>query len=176
MKAPYRNALKTRILIRETILRMLSGNKKLSDITVSDVVDEANINRGTFYNHYGSPIEVLEEMKNELMDKLEKGLEIAASNKDIDAFIDFVIDHCKKNEEEYRKVINAIPTSTIDDMKGKFIQQLYRIDEKLDAFKIHLAINGIAGLYLDYLKGSISFTYDEASVKLKAFLHQYLAI
>ena len=64
MKAPYRNAIKTKILIRETVISLLSKNKTMNDITVSDVVEAANINRGTFYNHYSSPIEVLEEMKN----------------------------------------------------------------------------------------------------------------
>ena len=108
MKAPYRNAIKTKILIRETVISLLSKNKTMNDITVSDVVEAANINRGTFYNHYSSPIEVLEEMKNELMDSLSEGLKVANLNRNLDAFIDFIIQHCRENENDYRKIIKAI--------------------------------------------------------------------
>ena len=43
MKAPYRNVIKTKILIRETVISLLSKNKTMNDITVSDVVEAANI-------------------------------------------------------------------------------------------------------------------------------------
>lgn len=172
MKAPYRNAIKTKILIRETIISLLNKNKTVNDITVSDVVEAANINRGTFYNHYSSPIDVLEEMKNELMTQLSEGLKVANLNKDLDAFIDFIIEHCRKNEQDYRKIIKAIPMSIIDDLKQQFIRELEKMNFNIDEITIHILVNGIVGLYLDFMKGTIHTSYDELSKKLKKFLHQ----
>lgn len=171
MKAPYRNAIKTKILIRETVISLLSKNKTMNDITVSDVVEAANINRGTFYNHYSSPIEVLEEMKNELMDSLSEGLKVANLNRNLDAFIDFIIQHCRENENDYRKIIKALPMSTIDDLKQKFILELEKMNFNIDDITIRILVNGIVGLYLDYMKGTIQISYEELSIKLKKFLH-----
>ena len=97
MKAPYRNSIRSKKLIREAMIQLLN-KKSLTDITVSDIVKTANINRGTFYNHYGNPIDVLEEIKEELMQKLSTTLKISKEKKDVDSFLSIVLEHFKKNE------------------------------------------------------------------------------
>jgi len=52
-KAEYRSAVRSRRLIH-TALADLLLEKPLDKITVTDVVNRAEINRGTFYLHYRS--------------------------------------------------------------------------------------------------------------------------
>lgn len=170
MRATYRNAIRSKQLIREAMITLLN-KKSLTEITVSDIVKTANINRGTFYNHYGNPIEVLEEIKEELMQKLSNALKLSKEKNDVDSFLNTVIEHFRKNEEEYRKIIDAIPMSVIDKMKQELINEIETLKPDIDNLSLSLIVNGIAGLYLDFLKDKVSFSYDEITRTLKEFIN-----
>ena len=43
--------IKTRKFIREAVLRLLS-QKKIEEISITELAEEAQINRKTFYNYY----------------------------------------------------------------------------------------------------------------------------
>ena len=45
---------KTKKLIRSTFAQLIKENDGLDKVTVSELVRRADINRGTFYNHYDS--------------------------------------------------------------------------------------------------------------------------
>ena len=47
-KAEYRNALRSKALIKDSFVTLMQA-KPLEKITVTDVVNKAQINRGTFY-------------------------------------------------------------------------------------------------------------------------------
>ncbi len=170
MRATYRNAIRSKQLIREAMITLLN-KKSLTEITVSDIVKTANINRGTFYNHYGNPIDVLEEIKEELMQKLSNALKLSKEKNDIDSFLNTIIEHFRKNEEEYRKIIDAIPMSVIDKMKQELINEIATLKPDIDNLSLYLIVNGIAGLYLDCLKDKVSFSYDEITRTLKEFIN-----
>ena len=59
MKATYRNSVKSKKLIRSALITLLEKKQDITNITVSDIVKTANINRGTFYNHYNNLIKVI---------------------------------------------------------------------------------------------------------------------
>ena len=59
----------TRRLLQEGLLRLLN-HEKLEEISVTALCKEAGINRATFYNHYNSPSQLLEEMEQELVNEL----------------------------------------------------------------------------------------------------------
>ena len=117
MKATYKNALRSKQLIRQALITLLDKKGSMSEVTVSDICHEANINRGTFYNHYGNTTDVLEEIKDELMQSLDLALRTSSKNGDIDGFLASMLDHFKRNEAEYRKMVNAIPISLLDNVK-----------------------------------------------------------
>lgn len=68
-KAEYRSAIRSRKLIREAFLKLLN-EKDLQKITVTDIVTLADINRATFYAHYPDVRGVVEEIENEIIDKM----------------------------------------------------------------------------------------------------------
>jgi len=71
-KAEYKSAIRSRRLIKEAYIGLLK-NTDANKISITAVVREADINRGTFYAHYRDPQDVLEEITN---DFLENFLEI----------------------------------------------------------------------------------------------------
>lgn len=65
-----RRIRKTRRLLRQCITELLK-EKKIQDITVREISDMADINRGTFYLHYKDVFDLMEQIESELLDELE---------------------------------------------------------------------------------------------------------
>ncbi len=69
-----RNALRSKRLIRQAFISLIK--KKPADrITITDIVNEANINRATFYAHYSCLKDLIDEIEKEVIDKLMDLLE-----------------------------------------------------------------------------------------------------
>lgn len=60
-----RRTRKTKAVIRQTLTRMLM-EKDLKDITVSELTERADINRGTFYLHYKDIYDLFEQTEREI--------------------------------------------------------------------------------------------------------------
>lgn len=60
---------KTRQKIRLTLIELLS-EKRLGEITVSELSLRAEINRKTFYRHYSDIGEVVEDLEQKMIDDL----------------------------------------------------------------------------------------------------------
>ncbi|MFB1081635.1 TetR/AcrR family transcriptional regulator [Jeotgalibacillus sp. JSM ZJ347] len=60
---------KTKKAIRHALLRLVD-EKTFARISVSDICNEAEINRGTFYLHYTDKFDLLEKIQQELLDHL----------------------------------------------------------------------------------------------------------
>lgn len=170
MKATYKNALRSKQLIRQSLITMLDKKGSFDDITVSDICKEANINRGTFYNHYGNTTDVLEELKDELMKKLTTRLKIASETKNIDTLVDVALEQIEKNDTEYRKIIRIIPMSVIDKLKQEFINQISSVKPNIDDITMCFIVNAIAGVYIDFLKGNGNYSYEKLRSKTKEFI------
>lgn len=174
MKATYKNAIRSKQLIKHALVTLLDKKGSISEITVSDICHEANINRGTFYNHYGNTTDVLEEIKDELMSKLTNNLKMCAEKNSLDTFVDTAIEHIEKNEKEYRKIINIIPLSVIIPLKQEFVRQIKTLNICIDETNLYFVVNAIAGVYLDFLKGTLNIPYSKLNEKTKEFLKKNL--
>ena len=69
-KAEYRSAARSRRLIRDAYVNLMQ-EKPIDKISISDIVREADLNRGTFYAHYSNPMDVLMEIANAILGDVE---------------------------------------------------------------------------------------------------------
>ncbi len=69
-RAEYKSAIRSKRLIREAYIELLK-EKPLEKVTVTDIVKRADINRGTFYAHYADTRAVLEQIENEIIDRMK---------------------------------------------------------------------------------------------------------
>lgn len=65
-----RRIRKTRRVIRQCLTELLK-TKRIQDITVREISEKADINRGTFYLHYRDIFDLMEQIENELLEELE---------------------------------------------------------------------------------------------------------
>lgn len=174
MKNTYRNSIRSKEMIRQALINLVKDNKNINEITVTDVVNEANINRGTFYNHYSNVIEVFEEMKDELFFSLLESLKLAQKQNNVDSFIVALDNNIKQNENTYRKLVKIIPRSIIDDMKVNFIEQFLYLEPNIEKITLCFLVNGISGIYIDFLENKINCTIEDLGKKSSEILRQYL--
>lgn len=160
MKATYRNSIRSKELIRQALITLLDKEKDISDISVSDIVKVANINRGTFYNHYNNIIEVIDEIENELFEEFLYCLKKNSAN-DVSNILYSLLDYFKKNELNYRPIAKGLSKTAIDNLILKFVEQIKEIMPDADEVMLLFIINGLAGLYFEYLEDKIDFSLDD---------------
>lgn len=76
MKQENQRVMLTKRLIREALVELLKA-KNLRQISVRELCERAEINRTTFYKHYGSPDQVLQEI---LSDQIQNVIDLADNN------------------------------------------------------------------------------------------------
>ena len=65
-----RRARRSRKLLKESLLELMK-QKTFADISVRDVTDAADMNRGTFYLHYSGTAELLQSLEEDLLEEIQ---------------------------------------------------------------------------------------------------------
>lgn len=81
MKKLDRRVIRTRKLLAEAMLSLLL-TKDYDEVTVQDITEAADLNRATFYLHYGSKESLLEAALEARFDELVKRMDVEWSTED----------------------------------------------------------------------------------------------
>lgn len=68
-------------MLKESLIRLLN-EESIHKISVREICDEAQINRTTFYKHYGSPYDLLGDMEDDVLTQIDSYL--STNNKSFD--------------------------------------------------------------------------------------------
>ena len=89
--------VKTKQKIKDTLMLLLQS-KRISEVTISELCKKANINRNTFYAHYSTPEQVLDEVANDLQEGLYSVLnDSSTSEQTLIAACKYTKDNAKNN-------------------------------------------------------------------------------
>ena len=182
-KAEYRSAARSRRLIRDAYVNLMQ-EKPIDKISISDIVREADLNRGTFYAHYSNPMDVLMEIANEILGDVEgffadfsftdflqnpmplllRVEKMLADNLDFyrrinlnTATIGFT-DRIKKNMVEYNSTNKSVP----ENLRGN------------PHFKVALELfaGGLISVYLGFVLGTIRASAREITETISILISQ----
>ncbi len=172
-KTQYKSAIKSKKLIKNAFSELLQ-KKDVEKITVTEIVNLAGLNRGTFYAHYNNTVEVLEEIEKDVSDQI---LYFFSSYKDSimenpTPFLRNIAKFLQKDFEFYRRLICAqAGEHFIDQIKAFFIKIVIENNSKIshikdtDAFAVRVRFytNGFAGMYEDVFKGRLDVSLSQLS-------------
>lgn len=163
--AEYKNSLRSKKILKEALIDLLSSGRNFNDITITMLINKANINRGTFYNHYSNVVDIVAEIKDELLENLLQILEKSMKgNNTIENLFDVITDFLKENENEYKKLAPIAPKQIYDGMKNQAIKHLNSIAKtttKKEKLLVQYLANSIAGTYIDYFENRLNVSLDE---------------
>ena len=172
MKREYRNSVRTKKMIRTAFADLLGEKKMISNISVAELAERADIAKSTFYNHYDDIYAVADEMFRELIDSLNVVIDamIADKTNDYRAYLDKIFDFIKENEELYRK-ISTSPDALlfIDKIKYVISKKVFsdsrflpknQTKEQIYVY-VHFLTNACIDTMLNYLQGDLDMPFDD---------------
>lgn len=181
-KAEYRSAIRSKTLIKKA-LATLMHEKELNKITVSDIIREADISRGTFYAHYPDIHSVLDQIETEELKKLislvnEARQENSGINNSTD-FLKVVCNYLYNDFEYYRMLMQS---SFLNNFFNRLVEVYYEdtlaaVLEKDPTKDVSEAIlyltfttAGSKQVVLNWLQGKITGTPEEIAARLAKLL------
>lgn len=171
-----RSSEKTKKLIKNTFAELIKEQQSLNKITVSELVKRADINRGTFYNHYDSIYDVAEELEAEIINVLFENTKKLYTLEDIFNYLDEVIIYLKKNEDIYRLLLASNePQVFLKKLNKSMLNKLYNSInnnpnfKNSDSLKFQVAFftDGIVNQILNYFTSKSDYSLDEISKNTK---------
>lgn len=171
MKAKNLNASsqKTRRLIKDTFAELLYEKRDINKITVTELVQRAQLNRSTFYSHYDDVRSVAEDIKAETLTAFFDHKKLMTVM-DIDLFFDDIYVYIKKNDDLFRLIFQSDEVTRFVIHLGNLckdkiyeavnsdrtIQDKYLLELEVSAFS-----DGIAMQFIRYYHGDYPVTLEE---------------
>lgn len=169
-KAEYRSAIRSRKLIKEALADLLQ-EKPLEKITVTDIVNRAEINRGTFYAHYRDVPDVVNHLIQQTFAALEEAL--MDQSRSVEDLPYALLSQVQKILEEdlyfYRKIMTSEAASMMQEQLVSIMIE-YMLAHK-DEFNtgteaqyelnIRFCAGGLSNLYHDWFAGKLPYSLEE---------------
>ena len=167
----------TKKLLQEGLLRLLEV-KTLDNISVTELCRESGINRATFYNHYSSPQELLDDLEHRLTTEL-KGIignpqTIEAIYIHLEAVCAFFLEHKQTVLSLHRCHADDEISNALYHLNQNF--QTYRLSNRYTATmnetSLHLVsvffYTGCYNIILEWLKKDLPMTpYELAELMIR---------
>ena len=180
-KKEYRSSIRSKRMIREAFLALLQ-EKEYQKITVTDIVNRADINRTTFYAHYPDVLGLFEEVENEIILEMFNLL----SEFDYNTFFDDpvplmtkVIRYFESNTEFLRILVASNGSGTFIEKLKELFEQFMMANEAIPdetrqspmyQIRISYFSGGIVNIMLRWLTGKITCTPEDIAEQLGLLL------
>lgn len=161
-KLPDRRCRKTKSAIKNALLTLLK-EKNISEISIKELAETADINRKTFYNHYTDLDDVLHELENEYVNRIFSLLEngrLSEYKKEPYLFFEKLSLSISSNIDFYRLLFVSERNTEIEKKSKKLLKSLLEAiipkPMNTDSAKYNFFINfitaGIVSAYIEWLK------------------------
>jgi AcrR family transcriptional regulator len=170
---PDKRVKRTKEKFREVLLSLLE-QKSLSEITITEIVKAADFNRGTFYAHYEKKEDLLDEIMEEMFEKMTEAFRkpyLHLSVVDFDKIPSnsiILFDHFLENKRFYQLMLRPTTNANFHERMTRRLDNLFReefefltneIDPEIDIelFRTY-RIHGIIGLILEWVENDFHQT------------------
>jgi AcrR family transcriptional regulator len=167
-----RRCRRTKNAIKNALLKILK-RKNLNKITVSELVELADVNRKSFYNHYSDMKSVLSELEDDFVERVFSLMNRENLMLDINepgVFIKKLTLEIENNSEFYQLLVEAKAYSNLGQKMKKCLRQhLKKVALKelvnLNAFDVYadFMMSGIISVYENWFHSKRELSIEEIS-------------
>ena len=167
-----RRVRKTKARLRQALTALLA-QKDISEITVKELAEQADVNRGTFYCHYRDIYDMIAQVENTLFEELEQLMD-AYTTSDLRAGLIPILEDIFTFVRENADFCAALLTSRMD---SAFFQRLYNAvygkcleewgelyglrNDPLRDYYMNFLVSGVLGLIRVWVSGGLQQTPEE---------------
>lgn len=171
-KKEYRNAVRSRRMIREAFVELLH-EKPFEKITATDIINRSGLNRSTFYAHYPDVKGIIDEITGEIFTMFRQMLsemDFSSFMNDPEPNLKKVVVFLEENQELYRLLGQSdMSLIYLEQMKKMLIQQVLEtpnlpmegLSEISIEIRIRMLLSGVIDAYKEWLAGGINCTLEE---------------
>lgn len=156
-----KRVLKTRNLIKMTVAVMLKS-KNIDEISVSDIAAQSLIQRATFYNHYSSVYDVVQDIWADITDfaaEQFEGVDFAAIRRSVTDMFIHISHTYHALPQEYREFISSENPVALNGIRKWFtentinkVEQKQRKLTEFEKYSVRMFMNGIIDSYFEWKK------------------------
>lgn len=97
----------TKMVLKESFIKLLE-KKDISQITIKEICEDADINRATFYAHYNDQYDLLRKIEDELLDNINAHIKAfyEENNKMENVMAEKIFDYLKENAKLCKLLLN----------------------------------------------------------------------
>lgn len=182
-KSEYRNSLRSKKLIRNAFIDLLQ-TKPLDKITVTNIVEKAELNRGTFYAHYADINMLIQSIEDEIVDSLYELLSDTESPsllKDPLAMFLKISRYLEQNKELIIVLMGSQSTNLfivqLPDLIAKHLASSEDVDEEVRSSACFIErccfyAGGVGSLYMAWFRGTVSGSLEDVAYRLVEIIGQ----
>lgn len=173
-KKEYRNAIRSKNLIRQAFLDLLN-EKTFEKITATDIIKRADINRSTFYAHYPDARGLMDEIVGDIgivFQNLLSSIDFSTFFDDPRPILQVVVDFMEENQKLYKMLIRSkMALGVLDKLKQALIQQVLSCpnlpvknpNSAATEIRVRVLLGGLIDAYRQWLAGEFECTLEEAT-------------
>lgn len=176
-----RRVRRTKAMLRAALTELLK-TKPVNEISVTELTEKADVNRGTFYGHYKDIFDMVEQLENEMFQEFSALLQAYPADalkhglrpilRDVFAFLQRYGDMAAALLERDRD------TRFLEQLKGMVAERvslewgrLYRFDNPREqAFCLSFLVGGVVGIIQSWLEGERKETPEELAALSEAMI------
>ena len=180
----YRCVERTKKRIRTAFVELLGEKKNIQFITVSELIDRADVAKSTFYNHYDDIYSVAEEFEDELINELSAVfIEIEKNHAtEYEDYVRKMLDFLSANDKLYRKaILSSDIRFFIEKLKNIIAKKIFEErmtlpfseNKKVRYVQIRFLTNACVDTMVDYFRGTLELSLDEVGEVIISMLNEY---
>lgn len=183
MKVQYENSSskKMRKLIKRTFAELLKRKKEMNKITVTELVNKAEISRGTFYTHYDDIYDVANDYEMETLELVTNEEDDLKTINDIYNYFNNIKLCLIQNEETYKMLLSSDePLTFLNKLKKIAFHKILHVlksESKYNTNKyleldLSIYIDGLFEQFIKYFREQSDYTLDELIENSKKWLER----
>jgi AcrR family transcriptional regulator len=171
---------KTRKAIKTSLIKLMI-EKDISNITITEIAEEADINRKTFYAHYRDLYDILDEIENDLIEKLFRILDNADILKSMYnpyPLFKELTSEINKDFEFYKLLVQSKNyNSLLNKIQGVFKERFLELsngtiktDKEILSFIIDFISSGITSVYKEWFSSDRNVSLEQLTKSLSILI------
>ena len=175
-KQDSRRVRMTKKILKDSLLELME-KKNINQVTIKEICDLADVNRSTFYAHYESPLELLDEIENDIINETPR-INLYYDEPVRDELVKF-FSYIEKNKRECtvlfaNSTAGSFEDKILDKLFGKSADKPQRITDFDLKNPVHIkmlmsAYGGMA-IVQKWIFGEINCSAEELADALTAYI------
>lgn len=182
-KAKYKSAIRSKKMIRHAFVELVL-EMDLTKITVKNIVERAEVSRGTFYAHYSDIYAVIEEIENETMGKMVEFINDFTAIDLIRNPMPLLLKISRFFEQDiefYRMLVYTHGSQPFISKLGNILiekmlthRKTLPSNQEREAYtmQVHFFVGGLTSIYQDWFTGKVEGSLDNLTTSVSRIMIQ----